>query len=452
MYIIKNAFRNLFQNAGRNVMIAVIFLLVITMSCVAIVIRDNTTKIAEEYKNQLSTEVYIEKDYKRVSKEAEDDDNFITPPITNEIIKKMASSKYLKKVDYAASLEAIADGLTFRKPVEKRYTEMQMAGEAPERARIPSMYLSGYDDVQNAKAFKNRQAQLVEGAFPKAADEALISDELAKLNNLKVGDSFQAKDIHDKGLKGTVLQEMTFRISGIYHTEDADAYAEVFTKTDYLVDENYAYRPVLQGTFYLASPNDLKAFQKDAAAAGLSDYYSVKTDEVAYNNFIKPIEQMTKIASIFLGVVLVLGATILLLLSMLAIRERKYEIGVLRAMGMKKSGIVIQMLLESVMIMAVCLVIGLLIGGLLAQPVTDMMLHSQLADQGLNGLTQNMGYATMGGLATENAPITHINAALSVVSVLQLSGIGLLLVLLSSAVASYYAMKFEPMRILRERN
>ena len=233
--------------------------------------------------------------------------------------------------------------------------------------------------------------------------------------------------------------------------DDTNAYAEVFTKTDNLINEEYAYKPLLQGTFFLSDPKDLEAFKKDAMQAGLSDYYNVKTDDIAYNAFIKPIEQMTGIANIFLVVVLVLGTTILLLLSMLAIRERKYEIGVLRAMGMKKSSIVLQMLLESLMIMVVCLILGLVIGSLIAQPVTDMMLANKLASQS-GGNIMNTGNTVMGGLATDNAPITHINAVLSAATIAQLSAIAVLLVVLASAVSSFYAMKFEPMRILRERN
>ena len=453
MYIIKNSFRNIFQNSGRNLMIAIIFLLVITMSCVAIIIRNNTNTIAGEYKEQLSTQVFIEPDYRKISDEIGKDDNFITPPISTELVKKLDTSSYLKKVEYSATMEAIADDLTFKEPINKRYTELQRIGEAPEKARIPYLQFNGYDHIQNATVFQNRQAQLIEGKFPKAMDEALISDELAKLNSFKIGDTFTAKDIHDTNPSGKVLQEITFKISGIYHIDNEDSYGEVYTKVDYLINEDYVYKPLLQGTFYLSNPNDLEAFKKEAYQAGLSRYYSVKTDDVAYHAFIKPIEQMSTIASIFLCVVLVLGITILLLLSMLAIRERKYEIGVLRAMGMKKSHIILQMLLESMMIMIVCLGIGLFIGNLLAQPITNMMLADKLASQGLGtGITQNMGNATMGGLATDNAPITHIQATLSLTSILQISGIAIVLVLLASAISAFYAMKFEPMRILRERN
>lgn len=453
MYIIKNAFRNIFQNAGRNFMVAIIFFLVITMSCIAIIIRDNTKIIADDYKNQLSTQVFIESDYNKISDKWEEDESFTVPPITNNIINKIASSKYLKNVDYYASMEAVADGLKFKEPVDKSYKELQRVGEAVEKARIPYMQLNGYDNIENAKPFQTRQAKLIKGKIPSSTNEALISDELAKLNNLEVGDTFKAKDIHDQNTKGKTLQEMKYQISGIYHSDDNEAYSEVFTKTDNLVNEAYAYKPLLQATFYLSNPKNLENFKKEAYAAGLSEYYSVKTDDVAYNAFIKPIEQMSTIATIFLCIVLILGATILLLLSMLAVRERKYEIGVLRAMGMKKSSIILQMLLESAMIMVLCLVVGLLVGSLLAQPITDFMLADQLASQGLNSsLSQNLGNATSGGLATDNSPITHINAVLSISSIAQLSSIAFLLVLLASLISSFYTMKFEPMRILRERN
>lgn len=57
MYILKNAFQNLFQNAGRNLLTAAIFLLVITMSCVALVVYNGANDIAGQYKDRLSTEV-----------------------------------------------------------------------------------------------------------------------------------------------------------------------------------------------------------------------------------------------------------------------------------------------------------------------------------------------------------------------------------------------------------
>ncbi len=44
--------------------------------------------------------------------------------------------------------------------------------------------------------------------------------------------------------------------------------------------------------------------------------------------------------------VLVFGGSVLILISILGIRERKYEIGVLRAMGMKKEKLLLELCLK----------------------------------------------------------------------------------------------------------
>ena len=77
----------------------------------------------------------------------------------------------------------------------------------------------------------------------------------------------------------------------------------------------------------------------------------------------------------FMIVVIILGSIILALLSSITIRERKYEIGVLRAMGMKKAksrGLIS----EALMITAVCLVVGLVIGSALS--TANTILQNQI--------------------------------------------------------------------------
>ena len=103
--------------------------------------------------------------------------------------------------------------------------------------------------------------------------------------------------------------------------------------------------------------------------------------------------------------------------------------------------------------MAVCLILGIALGSLLAQPVTDMLLADQMA-QAIGGpsLAGSMGGASFGGLATDNSPITHINAALSLTTITELTGIALILTAITGAVSAAFAMKYEPMRILRQRN
>lgn len=101
MYILKNAFQNLYRNAGRNLLAAGIFLLVITMSCVALVVYNDADAIAKQYKDRLSTEVLLNVDERKVSEAWEKDETFRKPELTDELIRKMAASKYLKKTVYS---------------------------------------------------------------------------------------------------------------------------------------------------------------------------------------------------------------------------------------------------------------------------------------------------------------------------------------------------------------
>ena len=457
MYIFKNAFQNLFRNTGRNLLTAMIFLLVITMSCVALVVYNCSTSMAEQYKERLSTEVLLNVDDRKISEASGQDDAFRTPALTDEVIQKLAVSPYLKKTVYSSQMEAIADELKYNNPVEKRDIEMQRVGEDRVKTRLPQYFLNGFEDVSQAEAFQSGKAKLIEGAFPTAENECVISDTLAELNGLKPGDTFQAKSIYYTDKQGRTLEEMTLKVSGIYHRDygegEMNIDSDIFTKYRLLTDPRYTYEPVFQAAFFLKDPKNLEAFAQEAYAAGLSEYYKLSTDAVAYEAFVKPVEQMGTISLIFLCVVLVLGATVLLILSSLVVRERKYEIGVLRAMGMKKGRVAAQLILESALIMIVCLALGVVLGSLLAQPVTDMLLSNQMS-QALGGPSLNGGMNGyyFGGLATDNTPITHISAALNLTTIAELAGIALILTAAAGALSAACAMKYEPMRILRERN
>lgn len=457
MYILKNAFQNLYRNAGRNSLVAALFLLVITMSCVTLVVYNGANVIAAQYKEQLSVEVLLSVDYVKVGEAFGEDEAFRKPALTDDLLQRLAASKYLKKAVYSVQMEAIADGLKYTTPINYRDIEMQRAGEDPAKTRFPQYILSGFNDVSQAKPFQGGQAKLIKGVFPTADDECVISDTLAGLNGLKPGDTIQAKSIYYTDKQGRPLEEMLLKVTGVYHRAygegETDSDDEIFTQYNLLTDPRYTYEPTFQASFFLKNPGDLDAFAQEAYAAGLSEYYNLSTDAVAYDAFVKPIEQMGVISLIFLCVVLALGAAVLLILSSLVVRERKYEIGVLRAMGMKKSKVATQLVLESALIMAVCLGLGVALGSLLAQPVTDMLLSNQLA-QVLNGpsLAIGMSGASFDGLATDNVPITHISATLSLITVWELVGIALVLVATAGAVSTFCAMKYEPMRILRERN
>jgi len=176
--------------------------------------------------------------------------------------------------------------------------------------------------------------------------------------------------------------------------------------------------------FYLRSPDLLSAFEAEMREKGLPDDWMVFRDETAYRRMIAPIESLQDVSLTFLLVVLFFGAAIMVLLSAIAIRERKYEIGVLRAMGMKKKKVALCIWIEIIAITCCCFFIGIIVGTAFANPVS-------------NALWTGEGQITI---------------ALNITTIFQLFGISLLLATIAGTVSVSRITKYEPIKILTERN
>lgn len=122
---------------------------------------------------------------------------------------------------------------------------------------------------------------------------------------------------------------------------------------------------------------------------GLSDDYTVSSSDLtSYEESLEPLQHLSEYAGYFLMVILAIGAVILIVLHIFAIRERKYEIGVLAAIGMKKWKIAVQFLTESLCITFCALIIGAGIGAVSSVPVTNHLLAQQIESTSSSGQEQ----------------------------------------------------------------
>jgi putative ABC transport system permease protein len=173
-----------------------------------------------------------------------------------------------------------------------------------------------------------------------------------------------------------------------------------------------------------------------------------------------PLKSMAGIASAFMAAILALGAITLVLLAFIAVRERKYEVGVLRAMGMEKAKIAAGILSEAVIISLVCLTIGLGIGGAASQPIADSILAGQVevATVKTKADSENLQFLVMAG-KTEfvnglngYTPVSEIQVALDAHAVIQITLTALALAGLSGVIGIAVTTRYEPLKILRERH
>ncbi len=192
-------------------------------------------------------------------------------------------------------------------------------------------------------------------------------------------------------------------------------------------------------------------------AKGLPNTFDVTTDSHSYNAIVKPVEGLKKITTTFMFVVIALGSLVLILLTSISIRERKYEVGVLRAMEMKKKSVILGLWFEILTMTVICLKIVLSTGALIAQPLSTSLLNSQMVNSQNNdgNLIGNTGSISLGGMfdiGGEVQGIKLIDVTLDDKTIIQVVVLSISLTSLAAFVSMRKITQYEPIKILMERN
>lgn len=459
MYIFINSVKNILRNKGRNLTIGVLILGMIISTVIGFSINTTTEEIIKDYKDRFGSEVSISLAPEKMAVGA-----MTYAPLESKFHYAISESEYLKEYRFSGALKVKSDSVkAIDEDVEIDTGGMQTSIQGQDGTDIdmPTMTVLGYSSLESLEEFKDGKRKIIEGEMFKNKDECVISKELAEVNNLKVGDfinvnfvNFIDKDIPDYEVKITGIyfdstdpySGMTMKIPAINRRN------EIITNLETIKGIGAGYEIYIDGKYYLKSPDMLEAFEKEARAKGLPADYVVTTDEASYNRIVGPVEGLGSITKIFLGVVLALGSVILILLNNLSIRERKYEIGVLRAIGMKKGKVALGLIYESLIITVICLGIGVGFGGVISQPITNVLLEQQVEAQKNSQLGQSQLVTSIDqNSESQESTISNIDVKLNGKALLEVAGVSILIVLVSSVVGVSYITKYEPSKILRER-
>lgn len=456
MYVIKNAIKNVGRNKGRNILMAVIIFAIILTTAVSIIINTTTGTIIEDYKSRFGSEVNITFDTNQTIPMSE------YKPLTAKQQISFGESDLLKSKSLSTTIPIIPDGL--KSFDEEPDTETGAIGNNGQQMLNPKALLIGTNREDISNDFRDGLREITDGKMYQNKNECIISKQYAELNNLSVGDTIKIKSYYaDKPMTAQLTISGIFSDTTMIGNNSPYKYAISNRNNEILVGfetatelEMFTSNPYseVDAQFILKDPSCLKDFEKEVREKGLQDYYKVSTDEKSYNKIVGPVEGLAKITNTFLIVVLVLGSAILILLSVLSIRERKYEIGVLRAMGMKKGKVALGLLTESLVITALCLCLGLGIGSMVSQPLADNMLQNQIeiAEQDGGTFNDNGGATSLKDMNNNAKPLSEINIQLNAEAVLKITVISLILAGVSSLVGIMYITKYEPIKILSERN
>ncbi len=326
--------------------------------------------------------------------------------------------------------------------------------------------------------------------FDETSEEltCIISNELALYNNLSVGDTLtlcnpQCED-----------ETYTLTISGIYTNSassseeqnrfsmndpanniymnytalsdiaDASSEADNTTTDSSGEEQSAALNITLAFTYTFTNIEHYEQFEEQVYELGLSEDYTVSSSDLAaFENSLTPLETLSTTALWFFLIVLIVGGIILVTLNIFNLRERKYEVGVLTAIGMKKSRVAVQFVIELFLVTFVSMMIGTAIGAAVSVPVTNTLLSGQIEknEQSNASVSENFGFdpgqsAGERMARPDGSPavsyVNSVSSATNLTVILQLVGVGILLTIVSSLAALISIMRYEPLKILSSRS
>jgi len=530
MYIIKNAFRCIGRAKGRNILLGVIALVLAVACCIGLSIRQAAAKARTATVGSMTVTATISFDRQsmmgNMTPPSGDFSGGEMPSFDRDSFRDMmgeASGLTLEEYKTYAQADSVQDfyyttttyynGNDSFQPVtteeeEEEDTSSQnpqfggmdfMGGKGGFSMDMGDFTVIGYSSDSAMTELADGTMSITSGAvFDEGTEEytCIISEELALYNSLSVGDTVTLVSTQDE----TVTYTLT--VCGIYTSSTSNE----FSMSRFGASQDPANRiymsanavqklldaeeqtGTLSATYVFADPDGYYAFETQVREMGLDESYTVSSQDVtAFENSLTPLNTLSTMAGWFLVVILAIGGVILVVMNIFSVRERKYEIGVLTAMGMKKHKVALQFLSEILVVTMIAIMLGTAIGSVCAVPVSQQLLANQVESQNSqqDQIEQNFGRPDnfgggrggMGGdfsgggfgggmpqmpqmdfssmdkaMDSAKSYVTEIDAAVDLTVVLQMMGIGLGLTLLGGAASVLFVMRYDPLKILANRD
>jgi putative ABC transport system permease protein len=218
----------------------------------------------------------------------------------------------------------------------------------------------GSTTVSEVNSFKLTAGDTIDGSSTDLV--ALVGKDLAAKNNLSVGSTFTAYG-------------QTITVKGIYDTGNTFTNAGVVMPLPALQQLSSQAGDV---TSVIATVDSVDHLDTTISALEkkLGDSADVVSDETAVADTLSSLDNVKTIATYSLVGALVAGSMIIFLSMLMIVRERRREIGVLKAIGSSNAKISWQFVTEALTLTGMAAVIGTVAGIVLSNPVLDAMVSS----------------------------------------------------------------------------
>ena len=436
------------------------------------------------------------------------------PTISNDTAMTLAKDSRVTAYNYMLTTTAYSDG--FDNVLVGNEDSNQNNGTYIDENGVEQAWVNPNIMVK-ANAFPN-MIEMTDGTFSIASGRfytqddldnnkmvCLITQELADMNNLKVGDSISLKIADGSTITSMVAQgysadifKMNLEIIGIYTTTQevdpssdnykwmspyespknvvlmpssaykefmtvymtdmmkyyADSYGQSTEDTEGLIERSLTPSKV---TYLLDDPLHVDQFVSDYKST-VAEYTQLNANNDAFNKMARPLDTLSFFANIIVAIVVVNAVIIISLVTALTLKTREFEIGVLLSLGVSKFKIVLQLFMELFIISLLGFTLAVGSGSLLAGKVGDTVLEYQVAsDSQYKDDTSDNNYYYYDSSSyftevTQEDLLSQYHVSVSGMLIAEIYVLGTLVVLIATIIPSVMIMRLNPKQILLATN
>lgn len=311
-------------------------------------------------------------------------------------------------------------------------------GERP--AFTPPMMVTGTNNsstISEIGAIKLMSGENIDATG--SANEALIGAGLAEKNSLKVGDTFTAYG-------------KTITVKGIIDTTDSKFAGNMIVMPlatlQSLTSQPGAVTAMTVTVDTVENSDTVVAEIKSALGSAVD----VTSDQTAAESSLSSLESIKTVANFALIASVAAGGVIILLAMMMIVRERRREIGVLKAIGATNKTVTFQFAVESITLTMMAAVIGVVTGIFAAGPITKTLVNNAKSETTSQTQTQARPggeRGAMGGMRRGISQIGDVTASVNWSIVLYGLGAAFVIAIVGSVVSSWFITKVRPAEAVR---
>ncbi|MCY7922963.1 ABC transporter permease [Bacillus spizizenii] len=483
MNFIKRAFWNMKAKKGKTLLQLFVFTVICVFVLSGLTIQSAAQKSSELARQELGGSVTLQVDRQKQMEKQQDSGekrSFESTPIKVSDANKLAALDHVKSYNYITSASANAGNFDAIESSSSSSSDSSSSSNTkngqggPQRIQA-DLSIEGVTSTALVDEFSDGDSKITDGRAITKSDVGknvtVINETLAVENDVSVGDSITIESATDEDTT------VKLKVVGIYKTTSSgDDQAQNFS---FLNPYNKLYTPytataALKGddykntidsaVYYMDDAKNMDAFVKAAKKTSIDfDTYTLNTNDQLYQQMVGPIENVASFSKNVVYLVSVAGAVILGLIVMMSIRERKYEMGVLMAIGEKRWKLIGQFLTEILIVAVIAIGLASATGNLVANQLGNQLLSQQISSSsdstqtasGQNGQMPSGGGGMGGGMFGHSSAnvdvIDSLNVAVSMNDMLVLGGIGIIIAIIATLLPSISVLRLHPKTILTKQ-